>query len=445
MATVYRFIYRDETGGDVTITVGPDYAVTDVGTTISVHDFRLRRILELDIDRKRFTNRSAYSLAGFADYELHNRQMLRGIFAAGGADMLRAVPVAVVDQFWIETDLSHSKQPELIAGASVQRFGNEFTVEYGGQTVAAFKPADRRPTESILDGFYRALRRVAALHPGIVAEMRKTARLPQELTFTSWRPTQDKKQKRLILLEASEVVMDYPLPPDYIPTSDERLSAPFRTHYLPLVTQALTGMTADPRPTAASYRKAVSESLTNGQNLDAALLALEMTLVLMEDCNLPSEICGLVQDTFARTDRDAAVMALLTAKDQEHRKQYQAAVETLRSIPRAGLHYGHILDLFIANDIVSAYQDRMATAREADKARFSADVIGHFIAALHGNPFLAGTYKDLGEFYFKQFFPQEAWFLWDAGRSLPGRQGPSLLDAIDVFERGLEQNYPWLF
>jgi len=425
--------------------VGPDYAVTETGTLTSVYDFRLRRILQLDTGNRRFINRSAYSIAGFSDYELHNRQMLKGILAAGGADVLKAAPASIVDEFWIETDLYHSKNPAAVAGAAVARSERGFTVEYGGQTVAGFQPAEQRFADAIRENFYRALRHVVVLHPGIIAEMRKTARLPQELTYTSWRPMQDRKQKKLSLVAIDDIEFDYPLTPDYVPVLDDTLSAAFRTQHAPLVIQALKGEATDPRATVDAYKRAISASLSGGQNLDAALLTLEMTLALPEDCNSQSEVCDLVQDTFSKTQQDPAVVALLIAKDQEHKKQYQAAVETLRGIPRAELRYGHILDLFIANDIVSAYQGRMATAREADKARFSADVRGYFAAALRGNPFLAGTYKDFGDFYFRQFNPQEAWFLWDAGRSLPGRKTPSLLDAIGVFERGLEQNYPWLF
>jgi len=442
---VSRVVYRDEAGGRVAILVGSDYAVTEFGAVTTIHDFRLRRALQLDTGNRRFINRSAYSIAGFSDYELHNRQMLKGILAAGGADVLKAAPVSIVDDFWIETDLSHSKNPAAIAGAALARSGNAFTVEYRGQRVATFQPAEQRFPDAILTNFYRALRHVVVLHPGIIAEMRKTGQLPQELIFTSWRPMQDRTQKQLSLLSIDEVEMDYPLASDYVPVLDERLNIDFRTHYAPLVIQALTGAVVDTRSTKDAYQRTISASLSDGQNLDAALLALEMTLALTEDCNLQSDVCDLVRDTFVQTRHDPAVISLLTAKDQEHNKQYQAAIETLRGISRAGLRYGHILDLFIANNIVSAYLDRMATAREADKARFSADVRQYFGAALRGNMFLAGTYKDFGNFYFRQFNPQEAWFLWDAGRSLPGRKTPSLLDAIGVFERGLEQNYPWLF
>lgn len=444
-STAYRFTFRNEAGADVTISVAPDYAVTGEGVAISVHDFRLRRTLTLDAAARQFINRSAYSAAGFADYELHNRQMVKGILAAGGPDVLKAASPPVVDDFWIETDLSHSKRPEAMAGASVKWSANEMAVEYSGQTIAAFKPAEQQLPADVVSRFYRALRHVVTLHPGIMAEMHKTGRLPQQLNYTSWRPMQDKKQHQLSLIAVAETAMDYPLTVDYVAKADDRLHPSFRTHHLPLVTQALTGGAADPRPTPEAYRQAIAASLAGGQSLDAALLALEMSLALTADCSVNSDICSLIQDTFSRVQQDDGVKMLLMAKHQEQNNQKQAAIDTLRKIPRAGLRYGHILDLFIANDIVDAYQARMTTARETDRARFTADVVGYFAVALQGNTFLAGTYKDFGQFYFHQFYPQEAWFLWDAGRSLPGRRTPSLLDAIGVFEHSLEQNYPWLF
>lgn len=444
-STVYRFTFRNEAGADITLLVASDYAITGEGQAISIHDFHLRRLLALDVGARQFINRSAYSTAGFADYELHNRQLVKGILAAGGADVLKAAPPSVVDDFWIETDLSHSKRPEDMAGASVKWSGNEMAVEYSGQTVAVFKPAEQQLPADVVSRFYRALRHVVALHPGIMAEMRKTGRLPKQLDYTSWRPMQDKKQHQLSLIAVAETVMDYPLTVDYVAKADDRLHPSFRTHHLPLVTQALIGDAVDPRPTADAYRQAIAASLAAGQSLDAALLALEMSLALTTDCSVNSDICSLIQDTFSLAQHDDGVKMLLAAKNQEQNNQKQAAIDTLRKIPRAGLRYGHILDLFIANNIVDVYQSRMTTAREADRARFIADAVGYFAAALEGNSFLAGTYKDLGQFYFHQFYAQEAWFLWDAGRSLPGRTAPNLLDAVGVFEQSLEQNYPWLF
>lgn len=117
----------------------------------------------------------------------------------------------------------------------------------------------------------------------------------------------------------------------------------------------------------------------------------------------------------------------------------------MQGIPRDGLRYGYILDLFIANNIADAYLPRMTTANFEDKNRFTADVLSRFAAALRGNPFLSGAYKDAGNFYFRMSYPLEAWFLWDAGRSRFGRKSPDLLDHIDAFELGLEKENPWLF
>lgn len=129
------------------------------------------------------------------------------------------------------------------------------------------------------------------------------------------------------------------------------------------------------------------------------------------------------------------------------RQNPDSAIAMWRNLDRDGLRFGYVVDVALGNAYQPGFfRTTAAGRRPQDIARASDQILGHFEAAFRGNPLNSSIYKDLGDFYFQQFYPTEAWLLWDMGRDLDAKFGSrNSLDFIDEFETQLEMKFPGFF
>ncbi|MDA0239432.1 MAG: hypothetical protein O3A84_05325 [Proteobacteria bacterium] len=104
------------------------------------------------------------------------------------------------------------------------------------------------------------------------------------------------------------------------------------------------------------------------------------------------------------------------------------------------------MDIALAVSYQTAFARTGGSGRTDVLARLVNSGLHHFSAALRGNPLNSSVYKDLGDFYFTQFRPVEAWLLWDFARNIDDKFGSrNNSDLVDQLESGLESNFPDYF
>ena len=183
---------------------------------------------------------------------------------------------------------------------------------------------------------------------------------------------------------------------------------------------------------AADYRAAIEAAFAQGRNFQAALTAFEFILQYGQSAAgcAPSTNCHTLKDVFAAAQSDPRGPALFSALDARNDGK-EAAVAVLRAMPRDGLDNPYVLDDFLAND-------QAATGHGEAAAPL-------FAAAIKGNPYIGGYYKDLGDFLRFSFEPDAAWLCYDLGRALPGGSDAPVISTMNTYEADLAAHYPDFF
>jgi hypothetical protein len=349
------------------------------------------------------------------------------------------IPLAL-KPFWIESQLGIAdgdrKRPAIAAetlpdGAIRFRAAGEEVALFAPEPGVALSAPQRRL-------FARFLSYRLPLHPEIVAAIAATGLLPRRLVLVTV-AGEDRQPAALVLQRADLVDGDYPLSSTLAPlvASDagEDPEAVAMRILMPMMYDAASGrLPVGPRPLAA-YRRAIDDALQHQQGFEAALLIAEMTLqfgrgagdcaAMPSDapCRAPAEINRALAG-----DERAAELFRAQSLDRENPAQ---AVAQWRKLRREDVADGFVVDVFLASRLSLAGQRGEAAAA--------------FAAALRGNPYLPGVYKDIGDHFLRGLRADYAWLSYDLGRVLPGRSGIDALSEIDRIERHLSLLHPELF
>jgi hypothetical protein len=416
------------TGGDrpgtLTADIAADFIAIRQGDETTIYDYALRRIIRIDGTRH-FGNSSLYAFADFLLAETYNRRMqhrLLGSIGAGGG---------VVDAFWVQSEL-HVMQPEdgvpdiaRAEGGGVVRFS------YGGKDVADYALSAQPLEASAAPMMAKFLRLSTRLHPNIIAEIAQSGRLPQRLDF-DLSPLAKTAQAHWDLQTAAQADAVYPLSATDVerPPSNADLEPPLDA--LDPVMRDAVARRAPGLRQISDYRAAIEAALAGGKPFQAALLAFELT----EQYGVDAARCGgapachELRDIFLAARADAR-MEMLAAALQPNKDRLADAIGALRKMRRDDLQDVFVLDEFLANLEVEA-----GDAKDAGPL---------FAAAIEGNPYLAGYYKDLGDRFRYGFEPTLAWYCYDVGRLLPGGPNANVIGGIGDHEAHLVAAMPDFF
>ena len=230
---------------------------------------------------------------------------------------------------------------------------------------------------------------------------------------------------RILQLTEVEVDATWPIELDQL-RPETRLNLPTFEGTTPIgrwVDRFTTGQELPARPTAEQIRRAASEAADRDRPLDA-VLAL-MSLTLQENFDIRQELGELVN----QFSEDAQLQAYLHANQPPDEQDPRSRREKMQAIDRAGLKFGHLLDIFIANE-AAAEGDFEAAYRL-------------FAQALDINPHLTGVWHDLGQISFRQYDTYTAWSCIETARRIEPQHG--MLRGVDDFETKLRQDFPRYF
>lgn len=115
--------------------LGPDYLSITSESGQTVIDTKLKRLLQVDAQSRRFQNNSLYASADFAKRVLAQRMAMRESMQRAGVEA-RRVPNSV-KPFWVESQLGAERNPEAPLGLSqIDHDDGSKSVLYEGDVVA---------------------------------------------------------------------------------------------------------------------------------------------------------------------------------------------------------------------------------------------------------------------------------------------------------------------
>lgn len=443
----WKLRYRSDDKAAIELVVWPEYVQVTKDGAHTIFDYKWKRAIGLSDDGKRFFHSSLYASVGFLDFENEHRvQSAQIVNDASNAPPGIAI---IIDPFWRASDLGLMRAPiDLLGGRLNKRADGGFTITYNGVTAVAFQPASQDVEAPHLASFYRTLRRILPVHPMAYRLMAESGHLPAVLQFTRWHNNQLQEQ-RWSLETAEPLIADYPLNkdsrPDFQLLLDRAgLSPGFLSQIVPSLRDVVAGKFAGRPSSWKAYRVRARQLLSDGERFDAGLLLIEY-MIRSGACHLPLPTCDEAQELLRSATSDSRFQKYGSAFNIE-RQHPERAIEIWSSLDRRGLKYGYVIDIALGNAYQTIFFRKFSHAPEQDVERAGAQVINHFQAALEGNPLNSSIYKDLGDFYFRQFLPTEAWLLWDLGRELDVQFGSrNSLVFIDRFEAQLQTHYPEYF
>lgn len=459
----WQLIYRAEDQSEIKFVIWQDYAKITMNGSSKIYDYNWKRLIQLSDDEARFFHLSLFMDVGFRDFEFQNRRRLSQTLERIGETSANGR--TVLDPFWRASDLGHMRGPMGLLGAEQHdRIGGGFSVSYEGVTAVDFQPAAQKLNVRHHETLYRTLRYILQVHPFAQKLMAESGHPPSILKFKNWNTGQSAKPGQSItsaetveqlreriwsLRSVEQLNLDYPLRqdsrPDFQLLIDEAgLTPAFKTHILPSVRTVLGDKSPSGRPIWENRRTLAQNLISSGNSFDAGLMVMEYE-IQYRACQQSQRPCSEIQELLRTAASDQRFREYSSAFSIERSNRDQA-IAIWSGLDRKGLRFGYVVDIALGNALQPIYFDRTNGGRPQDIVRIRDQILGHFKAALEGNPLNSSIYKDLGDFYFKQFRPTEAWLLWDLGRDLDAILGSrNNLKFVDKFESRLETNFPEYF
>lgn len=412
--------------GEITVDLAQDFTTVLEHDRIYICDYALARLITLDDKAHKFRNNSLYGLVDFWTNETFNRRLQRQV--AGAA---KASPDAL-DPFWTQSQL-HVMDAGDGVPALARRKGKDGTIRfsYKGAEVASYTPSRRTLTVEERARLARFLKTYPQLHPIVADDIVQSGMVPARLSFAT---LQNGKAAATVwtLQSAVAVKAAYPLYASARPPVPELDAAPPPVgELLPVIQAALAGQ-APGRRNAQDYRAATDKALADGKPFQAMLFAMEQMVQYDRAADRCDGVAGCrpmkeIGDA-ARGDPRSGLLANSLAPSKE---QLESAIETLRGMKRDDLANPYMLDEFAANDLIDAGRDVEARAL--------------FAAAIKGNPYVPGFYKDMGDAFRASLDTATAWLFYDLGRALPGGGESKALSSVTEHEADLARQHPELF
>ncbi len=418
----------------ITATIAADFLDITSGKTETIYDFKLRRVIAIDSDARRFTNGSLYAVVAFRVFERRNTTALGGALAAANVGL---GPESLMP-FWAESEFGVIDPRQARPKIDRQTDPNgALSFRYQGAEVVRFTPS----TQSVAAGdrvrFARALRYLVRIHPAILDDIVATGFIPATLTYT-WVNGPNKSTETLTLRSAERIDATFPLLADSsfevlrVAPGDARGAA--LNEVLPPMLQAVAGQYARGSKSILDYQAAIGEALQNRAPFQAMLLEMELSLqhgpVSVQCLNAPAvPRCYTLREVASLAAGDPRMQAYIQAIQIEAMDRNRA-IELHQGIARGGLKDTAALDIGLANAL-SQSQKRN-------------DALPFFLNAIRANPYVAAFYKDLGDHFQREYRMDLAWLLYDLGRTLPGADAGNL-QYIDQLEQQLASQNPSLF
>ena len=422
----------------LTLTLAHDLIAVSRGSTDKLYDFALRRIFIIDRTSRSFANTSLYGNLASRVFEAQNRAFISG---ALNAAKVEAKPQPL-DAFWAASELGvalPNQAPPTIERRAEQN--NSIVFWYGGQEVARITPSSVQLSTEELRRLGSFLHYECSLHPEIVIAFLASGRLPQKFVFE--RAAGTKRTRVSYELASVEVIeVTYPLPADYradlLPArSGDTASEQFRP-LLPVMLEAIALRHGGGPRSISDYEMAIDQALSSGKGFQALLLAVELRLQhgnSAANCATapvpqPCHSLGEIRTAIGGDERAASYFAAMQAEQVDHDEA--KAIGIWRAIPRDDLANGYVVDDHIANAMTT-------------KGILGSETLSMFTSAIRENPYVSTFYKDLGDYFARQYRTDLAWLCYDLGRELPGANATPVLPSITNLEKRFAVDFPQFF
>jgi hypothetical protein len=393
----------------LTITLGHQYLIVDKPGTRTIYDFDQRRILQVDLTAKSYTDVSLYLDIGFRAVEFQNRIML-GTALQAVKDAVNPMEPALMEQLF---SLSNPK-----GGAVIDQRHTDGIAEFSWQKQKLMSVSDK--TRELPAGYqseyWRFLRYYAGGHPKIYAALASTQGVPEMVTFVL---TNANIETRDMTLEAIRVDVDAPYSLDgFVPAPS--VEEPYKT--LKLLGPDAVAQLAERAETTSKARDA---AFAQGHVLDALLANIALS-IMTGDKEAATAWTSQHRDAI---QGDASAHSLAANLSPRDTAAAQAAVEVLADLHQHAESMGYMLDVFEGNTRLSLGDGQGGT--------------DHLLSALKLNPYLLGAWSDLAGYYYRGLYADEAWACWDTARRV-NPQHLMLLPVTDM-ENRLRASFPEFF
>lgn len=392
------------------VVLADTYISSRSGDRTVVFDFAQRRHYVLDEITKTYDEYSLFDVVGFRESELRNRVLMHKALSAAKVD--RTLESLLEDEHELALQDATSPSP-----LSTLADGGDEVFASGG--VPLLRDSKDGTPVSAPDAarFVQFLRYNFAGHPAVLAALQKEGRIPARLSY-AFHPAWGTSTVALTIGKVTQV--DAPASPlaGYAPRPPAQNPATLDD----LVDRAWASRSALAAGVTWPPAEALAAQMRDQHPLDAFLTMTEAQLSVGRMPALTDE-----QQSVFRTDPTIQALArAVSAKDPNAMRQAVGALEMLRLQAQSRRY---LLSLFEAND--------RARLGEAARARsLYADV-------LQANPALAGAYKDIGDFYFRNFDTARAWRSWEIARTLAPLY--PTVGAVAQYEHSLATRFPEYF
>ena len=388
------------------VTLGRQFLAVEAKGSRTIYDFENYRIYSVDLQAKSFEDDSLYSNIGFRVLEFYNRigigTMLRSADLKGPS-----TDIALVEHLFSLTDPKSSTviDARKVSGATEYRWQQHLlmTVSDRDKPIPAGYQAE----------YWRFLRYYAGGHPRIFASLSAIKGVPEKIALVL---SHFSTETRSLTLRNIAALPDAPYSLDgFTRTQPDR--EPYRTLKLiaadaPQELQARVGSALQDRDSA----------FAQGRYFDAFLASQEMALST-----------GDMDGDWLRSNReklngDALVARVAAALRKHDASQAPVLADELASVRALAASHAEVLEIFEGNTRLEARQS---------------GGVALLLSAVRADPYLAGGWHDLGDYYYRSFHMQEAWACLDAARRIAPRH--PLLQPVNDLERTLRAKNPEFF
>lgn len=393
----------------LTITLGHQYLIVEKPEARTIYDFDRRRILQVNLSTKTYTDSSLYAVLGFRVIEFQNRLMLGSMLQAAKVAVNPSEP-ALMEQLF---SLSNPK-----AETAIDQSHADGVADFSWQNHKLMSVSEK--TRELPAGYeseyWRFLRYYAGGHPKIYGVLGSTKGVPEKVTFVL---TDINTETRDMTLNAIRVDADapYSLVGFALAPAAE---APFTT--LMLLGPDAAAQLAERAEMTAKARDA---AFGQGHFLDALLAALALPLMVRDN----TEVTAWLSQHRDVLQGDPSAQLLIANLNPRDKTAAQAAVQALADLHSRADSMKYMLDVFEGNTRLGLG----AMPGGGDQ----------LLSALRVNPYLLGAWKDLGDAYYRGFQTDRAWACWDAARRV-NPQHPMLKPVTDM-EGRLRASFPEYF
>ncbi|GGH03138.1 hypothetical protein GCM10007420_19330 [Glycocaulis albus] len=436
----------DEAAQARTFFTGDSWAGEQSGSGVWLYDFGANRILRLDVAGGSYTNTSTYAAVR------RNVDIYAALSQGGQEEEIAFGPSASFHRFWLEAAMGVAAAPagltsttrpaEASDGARSSGTVTSWYREEDGPAIAsAWTGCDGAELSAVQHrNLITAFAHRLAIHPDILSALREGGEPVCALSFTVISPESPQGRVEHWRLEGSE-----PLEPGALGFADASLASA----NLDLVDGALRETIASALAGELGAAPSPPDFMVEIQGLqDEGDFAGAMLTLVQETAHFglcPAETIGSERLACTGADRlaeagagdpgfEAVSEAIQAASEGAHR----LAVEQIQPyLDREG-HAGAAARTMAARQLIDWGEEGLAEYPDLDPAALLTE-------ALAMDPFAAANYWHLAVRYMAAGAPDEAWFLMDSGRALPGREPVDPLSQAGALERRLQLLAPALF